>query len=765
MVQMRALVFVALMLVHDDGLWAQQAERAVTIRVVSRAGAALDGARVEAGQAFANTDSEGAAVLRVAVGRVELRITRIGFVPATVQVDVPATGDADFTVALDEAAVEAEAIIVTATRANRRIEDEPLRVEVVGREEIEEKLIMTPGDIAMLLNETSGLRVQPANPALGGASVRIQGLRGSYTMMLADGLPLYGAQSGTLGPLQVPPMDLGSVEVIKGAASALYGASALGGVVNLVSRRPNPSREVLLNGTTFGGADGVLWLADELSPRWGYTVLAGAHGQPQTDVDGDGWGDLPGYRRGLVRPRLFWEDGTGGSVFATVGGMMEDRFGGTLPGDTTPAGTSVREDVSTDRVDAGVVARHLADDGRLVTLRGSGAYQANRHTFDTVVEDDRHVTGFGEASVAAANGAHHWVLGAALQIDAYQALDVPGFDFTHTVPGVFVQDEVTLTDAVVVSASARLDHHSAYGLQLHPRLSALLRPRPWTVRASAGSGYVAPTPLTEDVEAVGLSRLDPLPPDLRVERAWTMSLDVGRTVSSVELNATLFAAHIEDPVATIPADSGRLRLINAAGPTRTWGGELLARYHLAPLHITGTYAYTRATEDWEGDRREIPYTPRHAVGVVGAWEHDGGGRVGVEFYYTGLQELEDDPYRTASRPYVIVGFLVERRFGPARVFLNAENLFDARQTRWAPLVRSTQAADGRWTTDVWAPLEGRAFNLGVRLSLQGSSAQLRRRVPARNSRPPQAGRSALGRREARLKPRLGLPLKRRSSVH
>src|SRR6185436_19460033 len=131
-----------------------------------------------------------------------------------------------------------EEVTVTSTRTNARVQDEPLRVEVLGREEVEEKLLMTPGDIAMLLNETAGLRVQVTSPSLGAASLRIQGLRGRYTQLLADGLPLYGGQSGSIGLLQIPPMDLAQVEIIKGVASAFYGASALGGVVNLVSRRP-----------------------------------------------------------------------------------------------------------------------------------------------------------------------------------------------------------------------------------------------------------------------------------------------------------------------------------------------------------------------------------------------------------------------------------------------------------------------------------------------------------------------------------------------
>src|SRR3990172_3310894 len=144
-----------------------------------------------------------------------------------------------------------ETVVVTATRSDRRLQDEPLRVEVIDREEIEEKALMTPGSVAMLLGETTGLRVQTIAPSLGAANVRIQGLRGRYSQLLADGLPLYGAGGDSLSLLQVPPLDLGQVEVIKGVASALYGASALGGVINLVSRRPRDAeRELLLNRTS-----------------------------------------------------------------------------------------------------------------------------------------------------------------------------------------------------------------------------------------------------------------------------------------------------------------------------------------------------------------------------------------------------------------------------------------------------------------------------------------------------------------------------------
>src|SRR5262249_56549381 len=113
---------------------------------------------------------------------------------------------------------------------------------------------MTPGDIVMMLNEMGGLRVQATSPSLGAAGVRIQGMRGRYTRFLSDGLPLFGEQVGGLGLLQIPPVDLGQVEVIKGVASSLYGAGAIAGVVNLVAKRPTARSQDLLVDRSSRGA-------------------------------------------------------------------------------------------------------------------------------------------------------------------------------------------------------------------------------------------------------------------------------------------------------------------------------------------------------------------------------------------------------------------------------------------------------------------------------------------------------------------------------
>src|SRR5688500_16624271 len=165
-------------------------------------------------------------------------------------------------------------IVVEATRTGGRLEDSPLRVEVLAREEIEAKISMTPGDIVMMLNEMGGTRVQATSPSLGAASVRVQGMRGRYTRFRSDGLPLFG-EVGGLGLLQIPPMDLAQVEAIKGVASSLYGAGAMGGVVNLVSRRPaaESERELLINRSTRGATDAVGFYSAPLSGRCGLTMI------------------------------------------------------------------------------------------------------------------------------------------------------------------------------------------------------------------------------------------------------------------------------------------------------------------------------------------------------------------------------------------------------------------------------------------------------------------------------------------------------------
>jgi iron complex outermembrane receptor protein len=161
--------------------------------------------------------------------------------------------------------------------------------------------------------------------------------------------------------------------------------------------------------------------------------------------------------------------------------------------------------------------------------------------------------------------------------------------------------------------------------------------------------------------------------------------------------------------------SSGLVLTNLAEPATSLGAEFVGTLRHAPYAVTGTYTYVRSREEVAGLGREPPLTPRHSAGLVAMWEQEDVGRVGVEFYYTGAQTLDENPFRDVSRPYVILGLLAEKQFGRVSLFVNGENLTGVRQTRWDPLVRDRRGADGRWTVDAWAPLDGRTVNGGLRL--------------------------------------------------
>jgi len=728
---------------------------------------------VSSSRIASRTDARGIATLELAVGANTVVATKLGHRPDSIVLVVRVGVDTTVTIVLPERAVDVGAVIISATRGERRVEDTPIRVEIIDEEEIAEKVAMSPGDIAMMLNETSGLRVQATNPSLGGANVRIQGLRGRYTLLLADGLPLYGGQSGGLGLLQIPPVDLARVEIIKGTASALYGSSALGGVIDLVSRRPGEKAErtLLVNGTSRGGADAVFFGASPLGERMGVTLLAGAHRQRQNDLDADGWTDMPGFERVVVRPRLYLDNGAGNTAFLTGGFTAEDRTGGTLDAAVTPDGSPYDESLRTRRADVGALARWTApSDGALFgmsalhsalfTLRGSAVEQRHAHRFGRVQEDDRHRTWFGEAALAVPRGRVTYVAGAAFQHDSYRADSVRGFDYSYAIPALFGQLDVDAQSWLSLSASVRADQHSEYGLFVNPRVSLLLRAPEgvlagWTARASAGTGDFAPTPFVEETEVTGLTPLSSVVP-LQAEHATSGSIDIGGPLSTsfgaVELNGTLFGSRVRYPLHTLsiarfsPFDGSAtdlpIAIVNAPQPTRTWGTELLARLvhpfgsdeDSPALRVTGTYTFLRATEcDLDGSyfydgstnppsgpcvRQLVALTPKHSAGIVATVEQEGKSRIGLELYYTGRQRLEENPYRSESRPYLIVGLMgeraVETRAGVARFFLNLENLTDVRQTRYDPLLLPSRGAGGRWTTDAWTDLSGFTVNGGVR---------------------------------------------------
>ena len=107
---------------------------------------------------------------------------------------------------LEEGEDELDEVTVQTTRSSRTIKNIPTRIEVITGEELQEKSTMKPGDIKMLLNESTGIATQQTSAVSGSANIRIQGLDGRYTQLLNDGMPLYQGYSGGLSIMQISPL-------------------------------------------------------------------------------------------------------------------------------------------------------------------------------------------------------------------------------------------------------------------------------------------------------------------------------------------------------------------------------------------------------------------------------------------------------------------------------------------------------------------------------------------------------------------------------
>lgn len=190
---------------------------------------------------------------------------------------------------------------------------------------------------------------------------------------------------------------------------------------------------------------------------------------------------------------------------------------------------------------------------------------------------------------------------------------------------------------------------------------------------------------------------------------------------------TIFTSAIDNVTELVAIDemndaSGKqVHIVNTAGESEISGAELLLRYRWRDIKFTGSYLYTNGTKNDNSGVGRVPLalTPQHSAGFVAMWEEHGSHLVGFEAYYTGTQELENNPYRDRSEAYWHLGLLGQITIGKISLFVNAENLLNVRQTKVDSLVLPEQAPSGRWTTDIWSRNDGFTVNAGLRFQFGG----------------------------------------------
>ena len=723
----RAIIFLALIFMTANIAFAQQGNLVtITVRnhdtkeAISEATVAILGTEIT-GQA----NKDGTVTLsNIPEGEHTVEIFFPGYEKAELRLAFPAANGSQHTVFL-ELHNEVGSVTIESTRTGREIESEPTRVEAIDEEEIDEKINMRPANVSMVLHESTGIQVQQTSATTNTQSIRIQGLDGRYTQILKDGFPAFGGFSNSLSVLEIPPLDLKQVEIIKGPAATLFGGDAIAGVVNFITKDPEdrPVTTLLFNQTSALGTDFSLFNSRKFS-RFGYTVLGSANYQKEYDVDDDDFTELPRTNSFGFTPKLLFYIDDKTNLVAGNSTSYQNRKGGdvfVLRGDGDGVHQYFERNVSFRNITTLNFNRTLSDGSRVIAKQ-SLAFFNRELTTPTHLFKGSQFNSYTDISYSRSFGKHAMVFGGSAIHDQLRedstAVDLIPRDETRTTFGGFVQDTIDLTSKVALDLGFRLDHSRDYGTFALPRVSVLYRfSDHLTTRIGFGLGYKTPTMFTEDAEELLFRNVLPVGNTLKAERSRGGTFDVNYKNNigeklSYSVNQMFFYNEIADPLVLTNDGKGFYRFSNSDASVVSKGIETNARlgYGIAKLFLG--YTFTHATAGYlPGDRR-VTLLPRHKINSSLVFEKHENFKAGVEFYYGSRQVLDD---RSLTRSLAEVGLFGEKTFGKFSVFINAENLTDVRQGRYGTVVFPPH--QNPTFAELYSHTEGRIFNGGVKIRL------------------------------------------------
>ena len=619
---------------------------------------------------------------------------------------------------------ELEEIVVSTTRSTRTIENIPTRLEFIAGEELEEKGNMKPGDIRMMLNESTGIQTQQTSATSYNSSIRIQGLDGKYTQILRDGFPLYSGFSGGLSLLQIVPLDLKQVEVVKGASSTLYGGGAIAGLVNLVSQTPKEERELkfLLNGTSALGLDASGFYAQKFK-KLGTTVFASYNLGTPYDPANIGLTAIPKFNRYTVNPRLFLYFNDKTTLNVGFNNTAEVRTGGDIKyiegnGNNIHSYFDRNE---TNRFSTQLGFDKILNEKSKFSLKNSVSYYDRTIEISDYVFSGKQLSSFSEINFTHEKEKTEWVGGLNLWTDEFsqQKIDTQKVvDYNYTTVGAFVQNIFNATEKFSLETGLRGDYHNQFGFFVLPRISAMLKlNQKLTVRLGGGMGYKAPTVFTEDAERIQFRNVLPISiSKTKAEQSIGGNFDINfRTALSKKMffsiNALLFYTQVKNPLLLVANPNGYHEFQQPKGFIDTKGIETNIKLTYGDFKLFIGYTLADVKQHYS-TTTDFPLVARHRLNNVLMYEIEDKLKIGLEAYYFSPQKLNDG---ATGKPYWINGLMVEKLWERFSIFVNFENFLDTRQTRFDTIYTGT--ITNPTFRDIYAPVDGFVINGGLKLKL------------------------------------------------
>jgi len=628
-------------------------------------------------------------------------------------------------IALESNAAELGEVTVQTTRSSRSIQDIPTRIEFLPQEELDEKGTMEPGDIKMLLNETTGISTQQTSVVSGTANLRIQGLDGRYTQLLKDGMPLYNSFSGGLSIMQIPPLDLKQVEFIKGSASTLYGGGAIAGLVNLISKTPQEKRELdfLINGTSAKGFDGSVFY----SQKWkkaGTTVFGSYNFNPPYDPANIGLTAIPKTNRFSINPKLFLYFSNKTSAWFGVNNTYEDRNGGDVNVAEGKADSIHQyfERNKTFRFSTQLSFTHEINKASKINFKNSIGFFDRKLLMPSYSFHGNEVSSFSEFNYVHTKERSEWIAGLNEWTDDFKPLDTSTLYYHLTTVGAFVQNTFKAANWFSLESGLRIDYNSPqtkdklHGFFILPRINVLFKfNEHFTSRIGGGLGYKMPSPFNEDAEERDYENIQPIMfENTQAEKSYGGNADInfrGKVDEVlISINQLFFYTYLNHPL-VLQGNS----FINANGFINTKGTETNMKLGWNDLNFYLGYTFADVRQHFNGQNVWQPLAPKSHLNADLTYEKENSFRCGIEGFYVSEQRLSDG---TTGKNYFIFGLLIQKMWRHLSAYVNAEDLTDRRQTRWDTIYTGT--ITNPMFRDIYAPLEGIVVNAGVKIKLQNN---------------------------------------------
>ena len=681
---------------------------------------------------IAKTAADGTAVFsNIPNGNQTVIVRSVGFEEQRLNLTFPLSQDKIFEILLAPATDELEEVIVSSTRTSRTIQNTPTRVETIELEEIDEKSNMRPANVSMILHESTGIAVQQTSATSANASIRIQGLDGRYTQLLKDGYASFGNFASGLSILEIPPLDLAQVEIIKGPSSTLYGAGAIAGVVNFISRTPREKADfnLILNQSNVGQTN-IGAFSMERKGKLGYSILALTNFQKAYDVDKDDFTELPKTDDFTLHPKLFYYPNERTTLVIGNAFTRSNRTGGDIfvVNDGADANHRYFESNKSIRNTSTLDFGYKVNESDLLKIKTSFNYFKRDIAIPDYTFNGINYNAYTDISYLKNISNQSLIFGLNIVYDKFaEQNQTPELakNFTTRTAGLYAQQTWDISDRFKLESGIRLDlvnYFNAFYRKnqafVLPRISGLYKiDEHWSSRIAGGLGYKTPTLFTEQTETFQYQNLLPLN-NVKAEHSYGGTADINFKTAIgddwlISLNQMFFYTKINNSTILIQNPSGIFHFENTKEPVRSMGFESNAKIIFKEyFKLFAGYTFTDAKANYLPVIQDIRLLPKNKVNLALLYEKERNFKLGLEGYFTDRQYLYNNQLTDAFWEF---GFMAEKVFGKISVFINAENFTDTRQSRYKSVVNGSHL--NPTFDDIWTHTEGRTFNGGIKLKL------------------------------------------------